>query len=391
MHHFIMKKYYQVLLSINTDFPIYTYFVEGDFILQQGQIVECPVRKKQVLGIIWEEIVDISQITFDIEKTLAIEKIYTTYLSYKQINFIKVMATQTFNNLGLIIETVLKPFEKLSKSDLRQLEKGDVQDHGKSPQPPLSRGRTNTSLAMRIMYLIRTQVPHRFAEPLGRGKNTNIPNILLLFPEKKLQLKVMKELETELKNCPYLGAGSKADWGTGGSAIQVYQYQGDQTTQSLNTIRNILNLNSNKKVTQKKPPLDKGGWGDLPARIALNIYAGQRSALFLPFESLDMVILVDESNNMYQQEQNFYFDTREAVTWLANSYQCSLKFLSTFPSIRLHNFNNLPTVEKDLICSTENTQNTLRLKLTHFDRKHANNSIFSYPIEEILTEFDEFG
>ncbi|MEM1312231.1 MAG: hypothetical protein AAGF07_02090, partial [Patescibacteria group bacterium] len=132
--------------------------------------------------------------------------------------------------------------------------------------------------------------------------------LLLIFPEKKYLEKILEEV---ISNHDFQSALK--------DKINIHMYAGDTNKKSKEAVWNLINFNNDTKK--------------------LKIVFTTRVGLFLPFVNLNNIVLVDESNSMYIQDQNsVYFDTRVAAFLLAQAYQAKLTFLSSLPSIRLYNF-----------------------------------------------------
>jgi primosomal protein N' len=364
--------YYQILLTKNLPNPILFYCSE--LLLSKGQLVSCPVRKSEVFGIIIDITYDIdivSKIDFEVSKIQPIKKIFNYFLPLPCIQLTKIFASSTFNNTGIILQHQLQIVSSLGIRDfIKLIPEVSTQDQQnaiiKSTQSPnisvkpsfevLGNYELDIALSMRIMYLIRTHI---------YTPNFVYRNLLIIFPEKKMLNRILDELEQDyeyqkLLNNPEI-------------QINIFQYSGEKTRDSKQTIRYILN--SNKEVLQKP---------------CLNIIFGTRSSIFLPFTDLDEIILLDEASPYYQQDQmSLYYDTREVTFWLQKVYHCNLKFLSYFPSSRLHNLHNSRLLSSDMSNISKSTHKPPKIKITHYDRRFTKNSLFSPQIEALLD--DEIG
>ena len=80
----------------------------------------------------------------------------------------------------------------------------------------------------------------------------------------------------------------------------------------------------------------------------INLYFTTKAGLFLPFETLDEVYLIDESNSMYIQDQNsFYYDAREIVYFLAQVHKAQLYIVSSFESVRMFNYKKEQNIKEN--------------------------------------------
>ena len=239
-------------------------------------------------------------------------------------------------------------------------------------------------------------------------------DIIIIFPENKLLDKVWKDFINSPSWQKFLEKIIVQNW-----TLENYFWTSKINQKSRKTILELLNLETEHKKTEKYIPskLDKNL--NLQKAIVNNIlkddqipdkkiqnsnlenykirlFWGTRSALFLPFENLVQIILIDEANSFHIQEQNsLYFDSREAVFLLHKSANCHLDFVSKLPSVRFQTFyqqnnklaKNLPKINNQKL---ENSQN-FKLKITTSPQKYYNNNLFSNQVEQILQKEETFG
>ena len=115
-----------------------------------------------------------------------------------------------------------------------------------------------------------------------------------------------------------------------------------------------------------------------------------RSGIFIPFCNLGQIILIDEANSVYIQDQNsIYYDTRDAVFLLSSVFGSNLNFISKLPSIRLYNSYSNELLIQNLTKSTSNQKKQLKLKITRFDKKSAKFSLFGWEVEQLLKKDED--
>ena len=74
----------------------------------------------------------------------------------------------------------------------------------------------------------------------------------------------------------------------------------------------------------------------------VNIVIGARSALFCPVKNLGLIVIDEEHENSYKQDNNPRYHVRECAHWLAKSKGAVLVLGSATPSIEaLHNCETL--------------------------------------------------
>lgn len=402
------SRFYQILLATNIPSPILTYKLSdsdstllSSRTLSQGQLVSVPVRGRVVYGVVLEGLNE-EDINYDIDKIQSIETVYSYILPEASLRTIRIFNLATFNNAGLILETILHAY--LSLADKHQksvldyhntlnlpLDKGGRGDYSKQadkidtssqdkPVSVLGNYDFDISIPSRIMYLIRIY------SQMSDSTSPN-PTILIVCPEVKMLTRLYMDLSNQIQPADNL---------------ELYQYTSSVNQANRNLVLNILtdwnhldpkkvskkssslnSLNSNKQVNSDTSPIE--------SKVRkLKVILSTRVGLFLPFGELERVILVDEANAMYYQDSNsLYFDTRELVLWVQRSYHCYLDFVSLFPSIRLRSFGNKPPLDTSATKASAKHSKPVSIQLSHYDSKMTQNRIFGPQIEAILN--DEIG
>lgn len=294
--------YYQILSTRKVPQKFLTFSHED--ILPKGQLVDVNIRGTALKGIVMSKIENDN--VFDIDKIKPISKIPPFIFNSFQINFLLSFTQNTFNQINTVFSGFLKPFSILTQKQWQSLLASNLNTNLEFESENKLNLEVNFILDMyitlRIIYIIRTIINNKH-------KSTTI----IIFPEKKYLEKTMLELEssTEFKELA--------------KDIEIYTYSGDANKKSKLTVWNLIS----------------------PENINPKIIFSTRAGLFLPFQKLNEIILIDESNSMYIQDQNsLYFDTRDAVFLMSKSYGANLTFLSTLPSVRLFNFYNKEVVEQ---------------------------------------------
>jgi hypothetical protein len=268
------------------------------------------------------------------------------------------------------------------------------------------------NIIVRIMYIIRslTCMIKEDQKALKQGINRQL---LIVFPEKKYLNKVYKSIFSELSKSKELG-----------EIVEVLYYAGEPTKKPKECVWSMLNfenkINTNVTATTVSPQ-ESQNVSNPPDRIfryaqddghiidpnfidnsirpnqtsqnvntrnqtpRLQIILSTRSGLFLPFTALNDIILVDEGNSMYIQDQNsLYYDTREAIFLISKAFNANISFISTLPSIRLYNMYNKEALEQQLINNQAIAQKPRRIKITKYDKKSSKYDLFGYEIEQML-------
>jgi primosomal protein N' len=362
--------YYQILLTINSQQPILTYQSEKQIIV--NTLVQVIVRKKLYYGIILRQITK-DEIDFDISLIKNIESIYNYKLPSQSLRFINLFSFYTFNYAGIVLESILKSLNYLNKKDLQQLLNYNARSYEKDDKIEQNQQEAvkndkikyeqleNQDYSSRIIYIIRTLLNQKLSSNNKKITPENI-NLLIICPEKKMLNLVLEEVEQiDKKN------------------IQIFTYTGERNKSSLITYKYFSTENQNNNIISSSKD-----------KVTLNVIFATRSGLFIPFCHLDHVILLDEANSYYVQEQNsLYYDAREALYFLQKAYQCNILFLSNLFSIRLHNFISKASKTNIMINKSELNNNRLRIKITGQNAKIVQkDQIFSPEIDLILQNDD---
>jgi hypothetical protein len=279
-------------------------------------------------------------------------------------------------------------------------------------------------IIVRIMYIIRSLmgIMKEDQKALKQGINRQL---LIVFPEKKYLNKVYKTIFNEILRSKELS-----------EIVEILYYASEPTKKPKECVWSMLNFGENNpgnknfveaaSVSQKnsdggltngssrsaQDDTIDGNDKTIPDRIMnqvrndnfikdtnqtsqnvnranhtpkLQIILSTRSGLFLPFTTLTDIILVDEGNSMYIQDQNsLYYDTREAIFLISKALNANISFISPLPSIRLYNMYDKQSLEKQMTKYEDIIQKPRKIKITRFDKKSSKYDLFGYEIEQIL-------
>lgn len=314
--------YYQILPDRKVPQVYLTYSYESELQtqstqtqLKMGQIVEMNIRGGSSFGIVIKE-VQTSEIHFDLTKIKPLTRILPFQLSEQQISFIFSLSQNTFNSLNLICSATMQFLDLIGIKEMRLLEQEkemqkNLINRDKTrailekkittkiiPNKPIFYLETEEiPITVRIRYIIRTNID---LFPTSSAKSRIS---LVIFPEKKLLDKIYKNFaKTELSQIP---------------DAKLLKFSGDKLKHSKETLKEILSEQPDKHL----------------------IIFSTRAGLFLPYSDIEQIILIDESSSFHIQDQNqIYYDTRDAVFFLSQAHNSKLAFVSTTPSVRLFQF-----------------------------------------------------
>lgn len=315
-----------------------------------------------------------------------ITRIFPFRISNQQIEFLQSFTTNTFNSPNDIWSSIFQPFKLLTKKQILELEMNLYKNSKKttsinSKLEELEENASNSSsmkstsvktapiidfvldsdILIRIMYIIRSlhSSDRKEIEHLKLEINKQV---LIVFPEKKYLDKLLSEFKILAKS-----KGLEKE-------IEILKYTGEVNKNSKETIWSLIeNKLSNSKIKKQ-------------------IIFTTRSGIFLPFKNLSDIILIDEGNSLYIQDQNsLYFDARDAIFLLHKAFLSNLTFISTLPSLRLHSFYNKDSLMTNLINTSFDNKTSVKLKVTTLDTKSAKFGLFGWEIEQILRKDEELN
>lgn len=350
-----------------------------------------------------------------------INKILPIKLSIEQIQFLKIFSDNTFNSLndtwdaltisfGLLTNKQWQNLENISNLSHKQIkvelsnyeslitktsntnqkaQNEPIIEDKKNPDFPKKQILTNINkispkveflidldVKVRIMYIIRSLIgPFQAISSTSDISNNKLfhKQLLIVFPEKKYLNKIYKYLNIEITKDKKLS-----------EYIEFLYYASEPTKKPKECIWSMLNF---KNVTATTVSLQEPQNNNNYTTSKLQIILSTRSGIFLPFTNLTDIILVDEGNSMYIQDQNsLYYDTREAIFLISKAFGANITFISPLPSIRLYNMYDKQALEKQITKVQDIIQKPRKIKITRFDKKSSNNDLFGYEIERILVD-----
>jgi len=357
--------FYEVLLNQKIPSEVLTYKSELDIV--KGSLVKVPLRNKGCFGVILGQLNDNN---FDSEKTKIISETFPYIFTSDQLKLIKIIAQNTFNSINIVLDAFLQPLKLLTKKDWLILQDqflvnnsgsdANTTNNTQQPENALNRAFTGKpqfyiekDILVRIIYIIRSQIN------INTQKHLFNQEVLVVFPEKKLLDKILSALK---ENSEFNELVSKHN-------LQILNFSGDVSAKSKICVKELV-LTESENYNQK-------------------IIFTTRSGLFLPFKNLGQIIVIDEANTFYIQEQNsLYYDARDLAFLTASTFRAGLAFVSTLPSSRLHNFYSKESLGVSLYVSIKNLQKPLKLQLSHRNSKNDNYQLFSDQVELAITEKD---
>ena len=286
-----------VLLPLNFD---QTFTYDSDQKLEIGHLVSVSFKNKEIIGVIW------SLNSKPLKKNIKIKKVNKVLnlplFSKNKINFIEQMSNYNLVKKGLVLNLFLykngfnsfekglkkindfKEFKpKIDKNKNLNLEQSDLL---KNIKKKINFKKYSTNLLQGIPGSGKT---HIYFEIIKKALKENY-QVLVLLPEKGLSEQIAKRFKDFFKYEP-------AIWHSG--------------------IKDKIKKKIWKGVFQNE----------------IKLVLGARSALFLPFQNLKLIIIDEEHDASYKQEEGLPFNARDMAILQASIDKFPVLLVSATPSV----------------------------------------------------------
>lgn len=262
-------QYYDVLLPLIFDYP-FTYKAEGE--INIGQMVKVPFRNRMLYGIV------IGKSNVDDKDNIKIKdiiKILDFHLRAQELEFIKQVASYNIAPLGSILKQVL-PQSVIAALDRKDWQDDNLEDEFAFAMPILSD--RQQEIVDKIVATNSNKV-HVIDGETGSGKTEvyllvakNIieqgKQVLVLLPEIMLTKQLLTRFEERLGSKPI-------EWHSGLTPKQKRE--------------NFMRIISGKG----------------------KFIVGARSALFMPFHNLGLIVIDEEHDKSFKQEEGVIYNARD--------------------------------------------------------------------------------
>ena len=278
---------YKVLLPVPLD-KAFSY--KSEELLEIGQVVRVSFRNKQILGVVWQREDD------DVDLQYTVKDIIESYSDYKfsepLMKFLEKVAQYNVALLGWVLkmalntpDVFLKPIASSDKADkteinlaaLSKLQENAVVEINNHEGVTVLDGVTGSGKTE--VYL------HNIAKVLKEGGQ-----VLVLLPEIALTSQLMTRFNERFPNMP----------------IQWH--------------------------SQLTPKKRKQNWIDI-ASGSKQFVVGARSALFLPFNNLKLIVVDEEHDQSFKQEEQVIYNARDMAILRGNIEKVPVVLASATPSI----------------------------------------------------------
>ena len=291
-----MKNIIQVLLPTPQNKSIFDYYASSN--LEIGTLVKIPFRNKEIEGIVWAN--QQSADNIHPSKIRDVLQIFDgTGLPLNLIKFIKFISSYNLIPLGAVMKFFF-PFPNLNFLKKKPIE--TKTEKLASNLPILNQEQT------KALVQIRETITQSIVKPIllegitGSGKTAvylhiihdilkqNNSQILVLLPEIMLTIHFVHKLKRDL-----------------GTDIEVWH--------------SGISQKDKKQIWQKI--LDG----------SCKLVIGARSALFLPFKNLKLIVIDEEHDHSYKQEDNFIYNARDMAVAYGHISQIPVILSSATPSL----------------------------------------------------------
>ncbi len=286
---------YPVLVPNIFNYP-FTY--ESDIKLQVGDYVKVPFGKSVITGVIWDEFEKTKNKKFNIKKIL--EKINIKPLKNETINFLNLLSEYNLVPKGMCLKLhllggeAIRPFDKSEYDEYNIVDK-KIEFKLSTEQKKILKEILKNSKDFRVHLLQgttgsgKTIVYFRAIEDkLNEGLQA-----LILLPE----IGLTSEFEKKFKD--YFGFNA-AIWHSG--------------------------------ITQKRKKIIWSGLSEGNIKVVI----GARSSLFLPFKKLGVIIVDEEHDQSYKQDEGVNYNARDMAIARASFENVPINLVTAVPSIETY-------------------------------------------------------
>ena len=286
-----------ILLPIKFD-QAFTYSVDASLDLKKGDYVLVPFRSKEIVGVVWEKDIKAPK---NIKIKKIISKINFPSLSEKNIEFIKRFSEYNLSSLGMTFKLFF--YEKGFLSLLKNKNLSDYEEH-------------------------------------------NIQNI----QKENLSQVQKKSLKEIIKNLEFKKYSTTLIHGVTGSGKTLIYFEIIKQALKKNAQVLVLlpEIALTKQIAQRfkdyfgaEPALWHSSIGDKKKKIIwkgmsenkIKLVLGARSAIFLPFQDLKLIVIDEEHDSSYKQEEGVSYNARDMSILKASIENFPVLLISATPSV----------------------------------------------------------
>ncbi len=285
----------QVLLPKIFNFP-FTYNVEQKNIYKTGDIVEVPFGSKYEIGVIWK---NINAEPKNIKIKNVVKKFKDFSLDEKLINFIEWFSMYNMVSRGLVLKMCIGNFKNMLKKNnhIKKFEKLRVENY-------LLNSEQNTSLK----YLENS------------GKNFSV-SVLQGITGSGKTIVYFKRIKKVIKK---------------NKQILVLLPEISLTNQFKSRFEKFFGFQPavwHSKITPKNKRIIMKGI----AQNKIKLLIGARSSLLLPFKNLGLIIVDEEHDASYKQDDGVIYNARDMAISRASFENIPIYLVTSIPSLETYN------------------------------------------------------
>ena len=105
------------------------------------------------------------------------------------------------------------------------------------------------------------------------------------------------------------------------------------------------------------------------------VFVGARSSLFLPYNNLGLIIIDEENDQSYKQEEGIIYNARDMAVLKCKIEKCNIILISATPS--LETYQNCISKKYNWIKINNRFKDTARPKIKVIDMKKSKSSLIS--------------
>ncbi|WP_265041752.1 replication restart helicase PriA [Wolbachia endosymbiont (group B) of Melanostoma mellinum] len=307
-----MTRTVDVLLPLPID-QLFSYAVEEDTEVSIGDYVVVPFGRKRLIGIVWRE-----SSKSDRELKFIEQKIDLPSIRPKLIEFAEWVAQYNVIPIGMLAKVIMGGVLKVNQIDklvcTKQKQEISEIDYQLSPEQQAARDKIISNLNEYSVTLLDGET--------GSGKTevylsviarlieiVNDAQVLILLPEIVLTSQLVNRVRSQT-------SGNIAEWHSG-----------------------------------LTPKARRNNWLSI-ANGSAQIIIGARSALFLPYKNLKLIIIDEEHDSSFKQEQGIIYNARDMAIILAKLENISIilssatPLLETIYHVKKGNYNHVKLTKR---------------------------------------------
>ena len=284
-----------VLLPNILDHP-FTY--ESDLKLKPGTYVKVQFGKKNLTGVVWDRFQENNNKKFKTKSI--IEKLNIEPLKLQTINFLNWFSEYNLVPLGMVIKLHLLSGKAIEKQKNSEYEKYQID---------IKKEEFNLSYEQKKVFKELVKNDNLFRVHLLQG-TTGSGKTIVYF---KAIEKIIHQAKQSLILLPEIGLTGEFE----------------------KKFKNFFGFEAavwHSKITPKRK---KVIWSGLSSG-QIKVVIGARSALFLPFQKLGLIVVDEEHDQSFKQDQGVTYNARDMAIARANSENIPVNLITAVPSIETY-------------------------------------------------------